>query len=342
MNCEDIEGLIPAYVLNALDPDEVLEVERHLDGCPWCSIKVKEQLEVAANLALAAEPSRPSPRVLQGILDIVNPPPVRSEPPRRPVPALRALAFAAASVAVLLLGGVLAFSFRTSGKMDDLSDTNLAMTERITELQEDNVALSQELTQLRRGNDQVAQQMTELNKGTLLVAKVAEEVDRLREGSSEAVELIQLSLGSTQDLSQRIESLTEMLVTQRSIIYMFTQPGTKVLNLSTSGDFSRSQGSLMFNTKNSSSVFVGSSLKTLAPDRAYYIWLKKGDSPYQNLGSLDVDKMGWGIAILHPRVSMEEDNWIRVTVEDVTKGPVFVPSEPVMWGSLHGADPMRP
>ena len=329
-------------MLNALDPDEVLEVERHLDGCPWCSIKVKEQLEVAANLALAAEPSRPSPRVLQGIIDIVSPPPARSEPPRRPIPALRALAYAAVSIGVLLLGGILAFSVRTSGKMDDLSDTNLALTDRITELQGDNVALSQDLTQLRRGNDQVAQQMTELNKGTLLVAKVAEEVGRLREGNNEAVELVQLSLGSTQDLSQRIEGLTDMLVTQRSIIYMLTQPGTKVLNLSTAEDFSRSQASLMFNTNNSSSVFVGSSLKTLTPDRAYYIWLKRGDLPYQNLGSLDVDKMGWGIAILHPRVNIKEYNWIRVTVEDVTEGTVFVPSEPALWGSLHGADLMRP
>ena len=48
---EEIEELLGAYALDAVDPDEVEAVERHLEGCPRCRSEVAGHREVATLLA---------------------------------------------------------------------------------------------------------------------------------------------------------------------------------------------------------------------------------------------------------------------------------------------------
>jgi hypothetical protein len=47
---EEIEELLGAYALHALDPDEADVVERHLEGCPRCRAEVADHREVATLL----------------------------------------------------------------------------------------------------------------------------------------------------------------------------------------------------------------------------------------------------------------------------------------------------
>jgi anti-sigma factor RsiW len=47
----ELEDLLGAYALNALDPDEVAAVDRHLADCPRCRAEVADHREVAALLA---------------------------------------------------------------------------------------------------------------------------------------------------------------------------------------------------------------------------------------------------------------------------------------------------
>src|SRR5690606_37241530 len=51
-----IAELIPAYVLGALEPDELEAVELHLLECPRCRAEVDEQRQVTALLPYLAEP----------------------------------------------------------------------------------------------------------------------------------------------------------------------------------------------------------------------------------------------------------------------------------------------
>ena len=44
---EDIQELLGAYALHAVDPDEAEVVERHLEGCPRCRAEVEGHREVA-------------------------------------------------------------------------------------------------------------------------------------------------------------------------------------------------------------------------------------------------------------------------------------------------------
>jgi Anti-sigma-K factor rskA, C-terminal/Putative zinc-finger len=47
---DEIEGLLGAYALDAVEPDEVEQVERHLETCPRCRSEVAGHREVAAML----------------------------------------------------------------------------------------------------------------------------------------------------------------------------------------------------------------------------------------------------------------------------------------------------
>ena len=53
MDCREVEDLIPAYALDALSPEEALEVGSHLEGCPFCGALLREQ--GSADLADLAE-----------------------------------------------------------------------------------------------------------------------------------------------------------------------------------------------------------------------------------------------------------------------------------------------
>jgi anti-sigma factor RsiW len=50
MNDSDVEALMGAYALDAVEPDEALAVEQHLATCPRCRAEVSAHREVAAML----------------------------------------------------------------------------------------------------------------------------------------------------------------------------------------------------------------------------------------------------------------------------------------------------
>jgi len=51
----EIEELLGAYALDAVEPQETLEIEEHLRGCPRCRTEVGQHREMAALLAHAGQ-----------------------------------------------------------------------------------------------------------------------------------------------------------------------------------------------------------------------------------------------------------------------------------------------
>ena len=118
-----ILDLLPAYALGVLDPDETNAVEKHLAQCSICQAELRAYEAVTADLALAAPPVFPPPRLRQKILNAVAPPPPASLPApwwRRWTDALRAPghALAAASAALVIL--LLASNIILFGRMRSL------------------------------------------------------------------------------------------------------------------------------------------------------------------------------------------------------------------------------
>ena len=84
----EIHGAVGAYVVNALDPDELEEFEAHLAVCPTCSREVVEFGETAAELSLLASVP-PPPAALRGsILSAISE--VRPLPPEPPAETAQA------------------------------------------------------------------------------------------------------------------------------------------------------------------------------------------------------------------------------------------------------------
>ena len=100
---EEIRELLGAYALDAAEPDESLEIEDHLTGCPRCRAEVAEHRETAAMLATARAPAPEGvwDRIV-GALDG----PIRIDAPRRRRRAgwMSGVAAAAALVTVFALG----------------------------------------------------------------------------------------------------------------------------------------------------------------------------------------------------------------------------------------------
>jgi hypothetical protein len=89
--------LTAAFALDALDPEESSEFERHLAGCPRCEDELEPMQFVAAALAFAGELPRPRPSLRLRVLDVGAP----VIPLHR---RMRAPMLAAAAIATLWLG----------------------------------------------------------------------------------------------------------------------------------------------------------------------------------------------------------------------------------------------
>ncbi len=118
-----ISELVAPYVLGALEPDEVEQVESHLEQCAACRELVEEQRQVVSMLPYLAEP-RPVPaRARDQLLARVREESGIEEPTRLErfktfvLPSGRAGWIAAASAAVI--AGIFAFnSFQMQSEMD--------------------------------------------------------------------------------------------------------------------------------------------------------------------------------------------------------------------------------
>lgn len=121
-----IHDLAAAYALDALEPEDRVAFEDHLEGCAACRDEVASFHHVGAALALATAGPEPRPELRDRILAAAAAEPrnvVALAPHRRrlAVPVL-AVAAAAAAVAAIALG---AWATSLSGRLDD---TRAALT----------------------------------------------------------------------------------------------------------------------------------------------------------------------------------------------------------------------
>ncbi len=121
MSSEDTEihDLVAAYALDAVDDDERMAFERHLETCERCRNELGGLRDTAASLAYAADPVAPPPELRERILDTAReerPNVVPLKPRRsRTTWALGAATAIAAGIAIAL--GV--WNISLSNSLDD-------------------------------------------------------------------------------------------------------------------------------------------------------------------------------------------------------------------------------
>lgn len=112
MNHETMDTQAAAYVLGALDGDELTAFEAHLaHGCARCEAALRESGETLAALAREAPPAVPPAHVKEALLRRIG-----ARAPRPSPAELRRtwLRWTAATVAAMLVGGFLAAGFVAS------------------------------------------------------------------------------------------------------------------------------------------------------------------------------------------------------------------------------------
>ena len=106
MTHQELQDLIPAYALDALGPEEEMEVRAHLASCDDCQAMLAPLSETAGALALAVPPVTPPPRLRELILSGAEPAPQLAPAPLLRRPAWRRVAAVLAAAAVVVLGVV--------------------------------------------------------------------------------------------------------------------------------------------------------------------------------------------------------------------------------------------
>jgi anti-sigma factor RsiW len=118
---DELQALLGAYAIDAVDPDEARAIEAHLDACPRCRAEVAELREVAGLLSQSGgdAPDGVWDRIASSLTEV--PPPLRLEVQRarRASPGRVVQTVALGVTAALLV--VLGFSVvRLRGQVDDL------------------------------------------------------------------------------------------------------------------------------------------------------------------------------------------------------------------------------
>lgn len=101
MTHDELRDLIPAYALDALEPEAARAVEAHLPGCDECREALSSLQAVAAELAAGIAPVEPPAALRERVLAGVRPRSLAIAPSR-----LWRAGLAAAAALILILGGV--------------------------------------------------------------------------------------------------------------------------------------------------------------------------------------------------------------------------------------------
>jgi anti-sigma-K factor RskA len=104
----ELQDLIPAHALDALETDDAILLEEHVVTCETCRRDLDDLRETTALLAFATDSIEPPPRLRAAILEAVaEPVPATSRPPRVRLAFLRgAFAGTLAGAAIALVIGI--------------------------------------------------------------------------------------------------------------------------------------------------------------------------------------------------------------------------------------------
>ena len=153
MNCDEIEELIPAYALGALEPTERQEVEQHVDTCHHCSQVLWDHLEATTALARTVPSADPPESLWDRIQERLGKEPLvpaaftfetaAAEPKkRRRLSRVSTTGLSvAASFVLLALGVLIALNLQLRGQLDEVQEENQQLQSELTEFQEENQRL---------------------------------------------------------------------------------------------------------------------------------------------------------------------------------------------------------
>jgi anti-sigma-K factor RskA len=304
-NQHNVDELLAAYALGALDLEDRPEAEALLASSPERQEELRRLREVVALLPYAAQPITPPDRVRQALMARVTanqeaPPPtaVRSRPAPRRRPWLMPAFAATLAVVVLALAGL---TFSLSTTVARLDQTNRDLVVALDGLQST-------LAETQARQETLAGQLAE---GQRQIQQVSAQLSASEERMG------QMSAAQAQD---------------DYVISFVSAPGVATRQLTPSRSDMGAQGEMYMYPGNPNAVVLFSGLPTLAPGQVYQFWLADGTTQVAG-GTFIVDEGGMTYLVVEAPREVNAFREVMVTVEP--EGGSASPSQTVILeGSL--------
>ncbi|MFB3119318.1 MAG: anti-sigma factor domain-containing protein [Stenotrophomonas maltophilia] len=277
------DELLEAFALDALEDDEFLQVEQHLDSCVRCRGYVAQLHQTTSGLGLFLDQSIPPAalglRIRQALTASVETAPVETGPNSRStgVSARRRFttpqwAMPLAAVLMLSLFSLSLFmNIQATGRMDQMERASSTVTAQLDQavaqtkrLEEDNEALSN-----------------------------------------------QVATAASTEASQMMDTIQEI----RAASYLLALPDTRPLLLEPPGGAGDSQGVLLVEDKGNRAFLMISDMAQPPPRRPYQVWLVR-DGRRMWAGQVAVDSTGWGSLALRPPEPVSQFEWVNLTMTE--------------------------
>ena len=252
------EDMLEAFALDALDLEEELIVQDHLDNCDQCSDIVDRFQATAAELAGLVQIQGPPAGLLARVMQAISredPPPLAAPAPQivpQLVPSfgdrlidsklVRMLVPLGASVAMVLVVVAVTMNVRISNEVDDLKRENESLQTSL--------------------NSNLATMTAQISEASVAKSEVMETVFKLQQAS-----------------------------------YELAQPDNVSLELNPPSAGSSSQGILLVSRDGSRGVIMVSGMNPPSPSTDYHVWLMRGRDKLW-VGKISVDAHGWGTVSL--------------------------------------------
>lgn len=270
--------LLEAFALDALEPEEELAVEVHLEECSVCATLVGNNLRVAAAIAGSVPASSPSPTLRRRLLDTVD---AAGEEPSQPSVSPR-----------------VQVSQRRSPR--SWSRVSSALSKRWTRVLAPAVAVLA---------------LVAIGVSTALNLQMSDQMGTVQSENTALRRQLDQSMATTTALASASNTVSQMqgnLQRWQETSYALAQPGNQTLVLSPAEPGVDSRGVLVLSEDGKEAVLMASDLETPRPDSVYHVWLTRGGQWYW-AGEMDVDERGWGTMPMKSRDSLLQYDSVQIS-----------------------------
>ena len=271
------DDLLEAYAIDALDPEEEVWVETHLESCSECRDRVNGWQNAAYLLALAVEPVAAPERLKARTLAAlpsrrrVTLPDFRRLIPAMPAWGLRNWAVpVAATVFLALLGSSIFLNMRISSQVDQMVQQNSTVTAQ----------LGQAIAQNQR--------LATVNSGL----------------QTRLVESEGMGSGLMNDMRKI-----------RTLSFLTAHPDTQPLVMRPTGVNDQQQGVILVGDGGQQALLMVTNMVESAGTNPYQVWLVK-DGIRELAGQLKVDATGWGTLNLMPTEPVFKYDYVNLTTAE--------------------------
>lgn len=258
MTHNELQDLLPLYVLGGLEPEAAAEVERHLaETCDACSAEVRAWQEVLGLIPFGLTQTGPSPAVKERLMARVrrDAKVVPLTPRRRSVWLSVPLAIAAAVLLVIGWG-----RYQTALRLAAEQEARVHTVQTL---------LAQARATLADREQKLQQLQARFEQQRVSVAASAREVEQLRDA----------------------------LARQKSVIEVLSAPGLQVGKLGWAKRGVDSQGHVLWNEAKKTWLFYSFGMPDPPPEKEYQVWFMTEEEGPVSAGLFRPDQAGTGLVV---------------------------------------------